>query len=83
MNNALCEVLNMCYRISNNSKADVFFEYAPHCGSYSVYWYPDGWKTGTSEKIIYIDLVTQISYRNLKKTIERLDAIEREAKWGV
>lgn len=44
MNEILCEILSMCYRISNNSKADVFFNYSPHCDCFTVNYYRDGWK---------------------------------------
>lgn len=78
MKNLLCEVLSMCFRISCESEADVFFEYSPHCGSYSVYWYCDGWKPEKSFAFEWLNCTTDITCENLKNTLEKLNAIATE-----
>lgn len=78
MNKLLCEVLNMCYSISEDSKADVFFEYAPHCNAYTVFYYHDGWTAETADEMVYLDMVTDITYENMKATLAKLNTIASE-----
>lgn len=81
MNKLLCEVLSMCFRISRDCDADVFFEYYPHCNSYSVYYYPDGWTLETAGDMVHMESVTKITCKNLKNTLAKLNALATE--WGV
>lgn len=75
----LCEVLNMCHRISVDSKADIFFEYSPHCDAYSVNYYRDGWTMqSTADDFVYLNCVTKITRRNLKVTLAKLNDIASE-----
>lgn len=78
MRKLLCEVLNMCSRISMGSEADVFFEYAPHCNSYSIYYYLEGWTQETAGDMVCLNCVTQITCKNLKATLAKLNAIAAE-----
>lgn len=78
MNNLLCEVLSMCFRISRDSEADVFFEYAPHCNGYSVYWYRDGWTQKTAGDFVWLECVTAATCKNLRNTLAKLNAIAAE-----
>ena len=71
-NTLLCEVLSMCHHISNKSKADVFFEYSPHCDSYTVCFYRNGWTNKTAGDMEYMNCVTKITCNNLKLTRAKL-----------
>lgn len=70
---ALHGVLNCCVEISNNTKADCFFNYSPHCNSYCVYIHRDGWVDGEVGE--YIDVVSEITEENLRKTLSKLAKI--------
>lgn len=74
MNEMLCEVLNLCYKISTESEADVFFEYIPHCNAYRVYVYPHGWKPNT-DKLSLTGIVEALTEESLENTIIQLKAI--------
>lgn len=78
MNKLFCEILSMCYRISKHSKADVFFEYAPHCNAYTVFWFRDGWTERTAGDMEYLNCVTHISRVNMKVTLAKLHDIAAE-----
>lgn len=77
-NKLLCEVLSMCYCISEESEADVFFDYAPHCNSYSIFLYRDGWTQETAGDMVYLECVTKITCKNLRRTIAKLNALAVE-----
>lgn len=66
-------VLAMCMEISNNTKADCFFDYSPHVNSYSVNIHRDGWVSGADAE--YIDMVTDITEDNIMATLNKLAAI--------
>lgn len=70
---ALQGVLNICVEISNNTKAKCFFSYEPHCGSYSIHFYRDGWKEGEDGE--WINVVTPIKEEYLRKTMSELAKI--------
>lgn len=72
----LSKVCKKCYEISINSKADVFFYYSPQCNAYSVNYYMKGWKENV--ETIYIDIVTDITMKNLKRTLNELDKIYKK-----
>lgn len=78
MKNLLCEVLNKCCYISQNSDADVFFEYSPHCGAYSVYYYIDGWLPASAHDMVTMECVTKISRKNVIATLAKLNALATE-----
>lgn len=78
MNKLLCEVLSMCHRISLQCDADLFFEYAPHCNAYSVFYYSDGWTAETAGDMVFLDCVTKITRKNLESTLAKLNAIAAE-----
>ena len=78
MNNALCEILSMCRLISRESDADVFFDYAPHCNAYSVYWYRDGWTQETAGDMVWLNCTTKITCKNMNDTLAKLNAIATE-----
>lgn len=72
----LCVVLSLCCKISNGSNADVFFDYAPHCDSYNVYWYRDGWSYG--KEMVWLEQTTEITEANLWATVDKLRVIATE-----
>lgn len=78
MNKLLCEVLSMCFRISMNSDADVFFDYAPHVNTYTIFYYRDGWTTETAGDMEYMNCSTRISVKNLKATLAKLNDLACE-----
>jgi hypothetical protein len=73
---ALQGVLNICVEISINTKADCFFSYEPHCGSYSIHIYREGWKK--EEDGEWINTVTPIAEAYLRKTMDKLAKIYLE-----
>lgn len=74
MNELLCEILSICHKISVNSKADVFFNYMPHCDAYNVRVSKNGWTRGEASRTL-TDQVESITDKNLKNTIAMLKAI--------
>lgn len=54
------KIIGYCYSISTQTKADAFFDYAPHTSEITVRIYPDGW---TSES----DCIN-ISYKEERST---------------
>lgn len=74
----LRNVLALCMKISDNTKADCFFSYEPHCNSYSVSIGRDGWpSSGYAE---YINMVTDITSENVEATYAELKKIYDELK---
>ena len=73
---ALLGVMNCCMEISNNTKADCFFSYEPHCNSYSVNIHREGWVAG--EEAEWIDMVTDITEESLRTTMDKLAKIYLE-----
>ena len=78
MNELLCEILSTCHYISRNTDADVFFEYAPHCNAYSIFWYRVGWTEETAINMEFLECVTKITCENMRKTIAKLNALAEE-----
>lgn len=74
MYDMICKVFGLCYKISTESEADVFFEYMPHCSSYSVDVYPHGWKP-RSRKYSLTSSVEALTEESLKNTFIQLKAI--------
>ena len=74
----LRNVLALCMKISDNTNADCFFSYEPHCNSYSVSIHRDGWDSG--EDADYIDMVTDITSESVAKTCAKLNEIYKELK---
>ena len=66
-------VLTLCLEISNTTKADCFFDYAPHVNSYGVHLYRDGWKHGADPE--WVALQNDITEYNLMETMNKLAAI--------
>ena len=73
----LLEVFRKCYQISTNSKYDVFFDYAPHCNIYTIYYYINGWNP--DDEPIYlksdVDISRKITIKTLQQTIKELDKL--------
>lgn len=78
MNKLLCEVLSKCYDISTNTVADVFFEYAAHVNTFSVYMYRDGWTEQRSTSIDWITMSMPVTNGNLITTMAKLLDLEHE-----
>lgn len=74
---AACEklhgVLAMCMEISNNTKADCFFDYSPHVNSYAVHLYRNGWAEGAEPE--WLDLQSDIIEDNIMATLTKLAKI--------
>lgn len=66
-------VLTLCMEISNNTKADAFFNYSPHVNTYMVYVYRDGWKEGAAPE--FLDMSSDITEENVNATLDTLAAI--------
>lgn len=78
MKELLLKILALCYEISTTTKADVFFDYQPHCNYYGVRYYKYGWDE--NDEAIYIDISTKINIKNLKNTLEKLEKLKSEVK---
>lgn len=78
MNKLLCEVLSKCYEISTNTKADVFFDYAPHVKAFSVFVYRDGWTEKTACDMEYFAMSLRVTKGNLITTMAKLYDLEYE-----
>lgn len=63
-------VLTLCMEISNNTKADAFFNYSPHVDCYSVNIHRDGWKPG--EEAEWLDMTSDITEENVNATLDKL-----------
>ena len=74
----LRNVLMLCQKISDTTKADVFFDYAPHVNSYGVHIYRNGWEEGADAE--YVDLQSDITSRNIAATCDKLQKIYEELK---
>lgn len=74
---AACErlhgVLALCMEISDNTKADAFFSYAPHVDTYTVYVYRGGWTDGAEPE--WLDMSSDITEDNVMATLTKLAAI--------
>lgn len=74
---AACErlhgVLTLCMEITNNTKADCFFDYSAHVNTYNVIIHRDGWVDGEDGE--WIDTVTDITEDNIMATLNKLAAI--------
>lgn len=76
MRELLCEVLSICYKISTRSSADVFFQYAPHCNTYDVMVYRDGFDADVEAD--WFNMTTEIAGDNLGLTIFKLRNLAKE-----
>lgn len=74
----LRNILMLCMKISDNTKADCFFDYAPHVNHYGVHVYRNGWEEGVAPE--YVDLSSDITSRNIEATYEKLQKIYEEVK---
>lgn len=77
----LCEVLSICCKINNQTKANCWFSFSGHCDIYSVICVENGWKTDLPDdewEQSYIDNVTKVTEENLICTkIKLLEVAER------
>lgn len=71
--NALHGVLTLCMEISNTTKADCFFDYAPHVNTYMVYIHRNGWTEGAEPE--WLDMSSDITTDNVKATLDKLAKI--------
>lgn len=78
MNKLLCEVLNKCYEISTKTIADVFFDYAPHVNTFTVWVYRNGWTPETAADMEYFALSIRVTKGNLITTMAKLLDLEYE-----
>ena len=75
---ALLALMALCMNISNETKADCFFSYAPHVNGYCVNVHREGWKSGEGGE--YLDLCSDITSENIKRTFTELNKIYLEVK---
>ena len=66
-------VLTLCMEISDNTKADAFFSYAPHVNTYSVNINREGWTEGAETE--WLDMSSDITEDNIMATLNKLAAI--------
>ena len=78
MSKLLCEILSKCYEISTNTKADVFFDYAPHVNTFSVFVYRDGWTEETNGDMEYFAMSLRATRGNLITILAKLYDLEDE-----
>lgn len=78
MNKLLCEVLSKCYEISTKTIADVFFDYAPHVNTFTVWVYRNGWTQETAGDMEYLALSIRVTKGNLITTMAKLLDLEYE-----
>lgn len=74
MNELLCEILSICYKLSTETKADCFFHYYPHTNGLDIYYHPDGWSEGLTVEEYTANKVStgEITEENLKNTLHKL-----------
>lgn len=72
------DVLYLCMKITDTTKADCFFEYAPHVNSYHVYFCRDGWSEDAEFE--YVAQCADITVENLEATYAKLKKIYDELK---
>lgn len=72
------DVLYLCMKITDTTKADCFFEYAPHVNSYHVYLCRDGWSEGATFE--YVAQCAEITAENLGATYAKLKKFYDELK---
>lgn len=76
----LTEIVGHCYEISTQTKADAFFEYAPHTSEITIRIYPDGWYAEADPEYIRYKGTNSI-YFNDEDGTERIEyALEQLAK---
>lgn len=73
---ALRGLFGLCMKISNNTKADCFFNYSPHTNTYMVYVYRDGWSRSDDPE--YIAMCYDITGDNIAETCSKLNALYKE-----
>lgn len=75
MNKLICEVMNLCYEITQKSRADCFMEYSGHVNVYSVRVFIDGWSVACAiEKYENAEIAVckPVTVENLEKTKSEL-----------
>lgn len=82
-------ILNLCYRITQETDVDVFFEYSPHIEAIQIEIHKNGWTSGTGADISFKAYTSEEKngsefWTNLKdvktldETIKFLERIEEE-----
>lgn len=72
------DVLYLCMKITDTTKADCQFEYAAHINGYHVYIYRDGWFEGAH--LEWVAQCADITVENLEATYAKLKKIYDELK---
>lgn len=81
MNKLLCEILSICYEITQQTVAHCFFSYDAHIDSYTVRYYEAGWSSGMSLeecKKVYVSCCSKITEEDLSITKQKLLDIAKE-----
>lgn len=76
----LCEVMSMCYKITQETKAHCFFEYSGHTDCFTVLCFPDGWHPNMEQgefNKCYVMYYTAVNEENLIIASYRLRKIAR------
>lgn len=68
------KIVKKCYEISTKSKADVFFNYYPHCNTYEIKYHLEGWDYNSKGTYLTDDAIIDDIY-NLEKTLKELDKL--------
>lgn len=74
----LRNILMLCQKISDTTKADCFFCYSPHVNTYMVYVHRNGWTEGAVPE--WVDMSSDITSQNIEATYEKLQKIYEEVK---
>lgn len=74
-------IVGHCYEISTQTKADAFFDYAPHTSEITIRIYPDGWSAEADPEYIRYKGTNSIYFNNCDSETEGLEyALEQLAK---
>lgn len=69
----LQEVLTICVKITQGSKADVFFEYSAHINKHGVHYYENGWEDGVEpEWIAFVAPNNEVSLTHTRNRLLEL-----------
>lgn len=72
----LQEILALCVKITQGSKADVFFDYCAHINRHNVHYHEAGWEYGKDPE--YIAFLAPNNEESLTYTRDKLLELAKE-----
>lgn len=81
MSDLLCEILSICYKINQQTKAHCFFDYSGHVDNYMVQYFPNGWRENMPQEEYnesYVAYCQKVNTGNLANTKAKLLEIANE-----